>query len=114
RIGAMKAPKVTPLHVTDVSCPDCQGVLRSEAEGPCEVLRFVCRVGHAFALETLIAAKRDRLEDTIWSAIILLGDISALEERRAKTPGVAPSPSSLARSRQAVAKLREIVETHFP
>jgi hypothetical protein len=112
-VGSMKASKRAQF-VTEVSCPDCQGVLRSESEGPHDVLRFVCRVGHAFALETLIASKRDRLEDTLWSAIILVGDIAELEERLARTPGTAPSLRRVARSRQAAAKLREIVEKHFP
>lgn len=53
------------------SCPDCGGVLRPDpADG---VLR--CRVGHAWASTSLLAAQAKRVEDALWAAL------RTLEER---------------------------------
>lgn len=57
--------------VNGYSCPDCGGVLRPhDADG---VLR--CRVGHAWASTSLLAAQGKRVEDALWVAL------RTLEER---------------------------------
>ena len=53
------------------SCPDCGGVLQPDpADG---VMR--CRVGHAWASTSLLAAQATRVEDALWAAL------RTLEER---------------------------------
>ncbi len=59
-----------------VSCPDCHGVLY-ELDGK-DVLRYRCRVGHAWSPESLEAAKDDEVEDAIWVAVRNLEERSAL------------------------------------
>ncbi len=63
------------------SCPECHGVLWEMHEG--EVLRFRCRVGHAFSVETLLAEQAGELETALWTAL------QALEERAALTARMA-------------------------
>lgn len=63
----------------ELGCPDCGGVLRPhEADG---VLR--CRVGHAWASRSLLAAQSGRIEEALWVAL------RTLEERAELTGAVA-------------------------
>ncbi len=65
-----------------VSCPDCHGVLY-ELEDK-EVLRYRCRVGHAWSPESLETAKDDEVEDAIWVAVRNLEERTALYQELAE------------------------------
>jgi len=55
------------------SCPDCGGVLwEMDDEG---LLRFRCRVGHAYLVNSMLAAQSDTVERALWMAL------KTLEER---------------------------------
>jgi two-component system chemotaxis response regulator CheB len=58
-----------------LGCPDCGGVLYRIDEGP--ALRYRCRVGHAWAPDSLAAFKDQEVEDAMWIAV------RNLEERTA-------------------------------
>ena len=63
------------------SCPACGGTLW---EAPDEaMLRFRCRVGHAFGAESLLQSQNDRMDEALWTAL------RALEERRSLSLRVA-------------------------
>jgi two-component system chemotaxis response regulator CheB len=59
-------------------CPDCGGVLSTHAEGDAGYLRFVCQVGHAYSVSTLLSAKEERLEEALWSGVYLLEELADL------------------------------------
>jgi two-component system chemotaxis response regulator CheB len=61
-----------------VTCPDCGGALWVVDE---ELLRFRCRVGHAFSPESLFVGKRDALEAALWAAIVDLEERADLSRR---------------------------------
>lgn len=69
------------------SCPDCHGSLWELKDG--DVLRFECRVGHAYSVESMLAAQAESLENALWAAL------NALEERAATLDRVARAPDGL-------------------
>src|SRR5438552_3658735 len=63
------------------SCPDCYGTLWEMQEG--DLLRFRCRVGHAFSVESMRDGYSDSIEGALWSAVRILEESAALEQRLA-------------------------------
>ena len=57
-------------------CPDCSGVLWQIDDGP--LLRFRCRVGHAWTAEALLEVQGDEVEAALWTALRALEDRAAL------------------------------------
>jgi hypothetical protein len=55
-----------------LSCPDCSGVLRFEREGQHGHLLYRCQVDHRYTLSSLLDAKESKVEETLWSAVLLL------------------------------------------
>jgi two-component system, chemotaxis family, protein-glutamate methylesterase/glutaminase len=70
--GSAPEPQPT-VELLAMSCPDCGGVLQA-VETP-DPERFRCRVGHAFSLDSLFAAKTEEIETALWTAV------RALEEK---------------------------------
>jgi two-component system chemotaxis response regulator CheB len=61
------------------SCPSCAGTLWEIDEG--DLMRFRCRVGHAWSSESLLAEKRDSLEAALWAAMRALEESASLSRR---------------------------------
>jgi two-component system chemotaxis response regulator CheB len=61
------------------SCPECGGVLWELEENG--LLRFRCRVGHAFSAESVLAEQADQLEAALWTALKTLEERVSLSER---------------------------------
>ena len=49
------------------ACPECHGVLLQLEEGG--RLRFRCHTGHAYSMDSLLAAIAEGIEDALWSAV---------------------------------------------
>lgn len=63
------------------ACPDCGGALWEINDA--NLLRFRCRTGHAYSVESLLAKQSDALEDALWIALRALKEKSALARRTA-------------------------------
>jgi two-component system, chemotaxis family, protein-glutamate methylesterase/glutaminase len=71
------------------ACPDCTGVLWERADG--RLVRFRCRVGHAYGPDALLDGQRDELEQALWSAINTMeerGQLAARIASNATTSGI--------------------------
>ena len=64
------------------ACPECHGVLWEVDED--DVLRFRCRVGHAYSIETLLAEQGAGMDAALWAAYRALEERAALTERMAE------------------------------
>jgi len=69
--SSMRETGLVPL-----SCPDCFGVLRFEREGSHGHLLYRCQVDHRYTVGSLLQAKEAQLERTLWSAALLLRQMS--------------------------------------
>ncbi len=64
------------------TCPACAGTLWELEED--DILRFRCRVGHAYSAETMFAAQVENVENSLYAALRALEENSELARRVAR------------------------------
>ncbi len=64
------------------SCPECGGVLHEMTEE--HLVRFRCRVGHAYSPDSVLAEQDETLEEALWSALKTLEESMQLSQRLAE------------------------------
>jgi two-component system chemotaxis response regulator CheB len=63
------------------ACPECGGTLWEIRDD--KLIRFRCRIGHAFSVESLLAAQTEQLEGALWAALRALEEKASLSGRLA-------------------------------
>lgn len=71
RIAAMDLSAIENSHqpgrLTGYTCPECKGPLWEIQDS--KLVRYRCRVGHAYTAETVLEGKDVELEDALWAAL---------------------------------------------
>jgi two-component system chemotaxis response regulator CheB len=68
-----------PGTASEFACPECGGVLWEIEQG--DLLRFRCRVGHAYTADHLQAAQRQAVEGALWAALRALEESLSMYKR---------------------------------
>jgi two-component system chemotaxis response regulator CheB len=71
-----------PGELAPFSCPDCGGVL-TEVDDEA-VIRFRCRVGHAYTADVLLESQEDTVEQALYTALRALEERADLSRRFAR------------------------------
>jgi two-component system, chemotaxis family, protein-glutamate methylesterase/glutaminase len=81
-MGAGKPQDIDTLGPqSPYGCPECGGVLNEVEDAA--VLRFRCRVGHAYTSETLAAEQEETIEASLWAAMRALEESAELKKKMA-------------------------------
>lgn len=64
------------------SCPECGGVLWEIQDE--SLLRFRCRVGHAFSVDSMMAEQSDAIEEAMWAALKTLEEQASISRKMAE------------------------------
>jgi two-component system, chemotaxis family, protein-glutamate methylesterase/glutaminase len=91
------------------SCPACGGVLW-ELEDP-ELLRFRCRVGHAYTADRVVDGQSETVEAALWTALRALQERTQLCERLAARMGKSGAQRSRDRFEALAEEAHEQAET---
>jgi two-component system chemotaxis response regulator CheB len=73
-------------------CPDCSGALFVASEQP--VLRFRCRIGHAWTADNLVAQQDLTVETALWTAVRTLQEKAELADRLGRRAHEEARPAS--------------------
>jgi two-component system chemotaxis response regulator CheB len=68
-----------PGAPSSYTCPECSGCLWEIHDG--ELLRYRCRVGHAYTVESLLAGQAGAVEAALWAALRALEEKASLAHR---------------------------------
>ena len=68
-------------ELSQFTCPDCTGPLYEIRDG--KLLRYRCRVGHAYTAESLLDGKTEVLEGDLWAALNTLKEGATMSRRLA-------------------------------
>jgi len=114
--GALPEPVDREPRVAAVSCPDCGGSLRVSVVG--DGLFFACRIGHSYGLSEVLAAKEERLENRLWTAVTAVEELAALLKDLQNRSGSPTARAEYGRRHEALMRLgdhlRRLIDTVPP
>jgi two-component system chemotaxis response regulator CheB len=100
-MAMIENPEEHPGHPSGFGCPDCGGALWQIRDG--DLVRFRCRVGHAWTSDGLVDRQDAALEAALWSALRALEESVALSDQMSHRFEKRGQPSMASRYRDAAA-----------
>ncbi len=99
-----------PIDVTRLgtpsafTCPECSGTLWELKDG--HLIRYRCRVGHAYSAQSMFEAQSEAVETALWVAVRALEESAALSRRIAgKTDVLRKDMTAKAEEREHYARV---------
>jgi two-component system chemotaxis response regulator CheB len=92
-------------HPSGFTCPECEGPLWEMRDE--DVLRFRCRVGHAYTAESMLSGKTEALEAALWTALNTLEEGAQMSRRLAAESRTRGHEHAAARFEERARKTRE-------
>lgn len=106
-----------PGRPSGFSCPDCNGVLWEIHDG--ELVRYRCRVGHAWSAESLLGEQAQQLDGALWMALRGLEEKAALARTMGQRARERNNPLTAGRfeeqaeeAARAAGLIRSMLESH--
>jgi len=84
-LSTIEQPERHPGNVSAFSCPDCGGVLWELHDG--ELVRYRCRVGHAWTSDGLVAKQSEILDEALWTALRSIEESVSLSRQLSRRHG---------------------------
>lgn len=81
-LGTIEHEEQHPGRPSGFGCPDCGGALWEMQEG--DLVRYRCRVGHAWTGEALMSRQGDVLDTALWTALRTLEESASLARKLAE------------------------------
>jgi two-component system, chemotaxis family, protein-glutamate methylesterase/glutaminase len=81
-LARIEDPDDHPGMLAPFGCPDCGGTLWELREG--DLVRFRCRVGHAWTSDGLLARQTETLDAALWTALRALEESASLSAQLAE------------------------------
>lgn len=101
-----------PGVLAPFGCPDCGGTLWELREG--DLVRFRCRVGHAWTSDGLLASQAETLDAALWTALRALEESTALSRQladRARRRGHARLAERMADNAELASQRAQIIRS---
>jgi two-component system chemotaxis response regulator CheB len=107
-----------PGRPSGFSCPDCNGVLYEIRDG--DLIRYRCRVGHAWSSESLFGEQAQQLEGALWMALRGLEEKASLARAMGERARERSNPLTAERfdeqakeATHAASLIRDMLESHL-
>jgi two-component system, chemotaxis family, protein-glutamate methylesterase/glutaminase len=68
-------------HPAMLGCPECNGGMSIIELG--SSVHYSCHVGHSFSPQTLLAAQREKVENSLWTAVAFLEEQAVIHQQMA-------------------------------
>jgi two-component system chemotaxis response regulator CheB len=98
-----------PGRPSAFSCPDCSGVLWEIHDG--DLVRYRCRVGHAWSADSLLGQQAEQLDSALWMALRGLEEKAALARTLASRARDRNSPLMSQRYEEQATEATRAAET---
>lgn len=98
-----------------VSCPDCSGGMNRVLTGA--AVHYACHIGHIWSPRSLLAAQREKVEQSMWTAVSMLEEQANVHDDLAGRAAGHLSSRTEQHQRAAAVEIRQAAETirkHFP
>ena len=94
-----------PGELSSFTCPECTGPLYEIQDG--RLVRFRCRVGHAFTAESMLEEKTEALENALYVALNTLEESAMMADRLANRSRELRQEHATARFEQRARETRQ-------